>query len=150
MPGTRIPYDALVLVGDGHKAVFYRNKGDAVNPNLIVEQVLENDNPPTREQGTDRPGAAGGGPNGQRGAMGDTDWHRLEETRFATDIADALYKAAHAGRFSKLVVAAPPKTLGELRKAFHKEVSQRIVAEVNKDLTGHDVGDIETVLRDYD
>lgn len=149
MPGTRIPYDALVLVGDGHKVIFYRNKGDALHPNLIVEQVLEHDNPPTREQGTERPGNAAA-PGGQRNAMGETDWHRIEENRFAADIADALYKAAHAGRYSKLVVAAPPKTLGELRKAFHKEVSGRIVAEVNKDLTGHDVGDIETVLRDHD
>jgi protein required for attachment to host cells len=147
MPGTRIPYDALVLVGDGHKAIFYRNKGDAAHPNLIVEQVLEHDNLPTREQGAERPGTA---PGGQRNAMGDTDWHRLEENRFAADIADALYKLAHRGGFGKLVVAAPPKTLGELRKAFHKEVTQRIVAEVNKDLTGHDVGDIETVLRDHD
>jgi protein required for attachment to host cells len=149
MPGVRIPYDALVMIGDGHKAIFYRNKGDAAHPNLIVEQVLSHDNPPTHAQGTSRPGE-NAAPGGQRNAMGQPDWHRIEENRFAGDIADALYKAAHAGRYSKLVVAAPPRTLGELRKAFHKEVSERIVAEVNKDLTGHDVGDIETVLRDHD
>jgi protein required for attachment to host cells len=77
-------------------------------------------------------------------------WQQFDENRFADDIAAALYKAAHAGRYEKLVVAAPPKTLGELRKAFHKEVSARIVAEVNKDLTGHDVGDIEAVLTAHD
>jgi len=148
MPGIRIPYDALVLVGDGKKAIFYRNKGDAEHPNLIVEHVLAQDNPPTREQGADRPGHTTT-PAG-RSAVEDTDWHRLEESRFADEIAQALYKGAHRGSYSKLVVAAPPKTLGELRKVFHKEVSERIVAEVNKDLTGHDVGDIETLLRDHD
>jgi hypothetical protein len=43
MPGIRIPYDALVLIGDGKKAIFYRNKGDGELPNLIVEQVMTQD-----------------------------------------------------------------------------------------------------------
>ena len=37
-------------------------------------------------------------------------------------------------------------TLGDLRKAFHKEVTSRIVAEVDKTLTGHPPGKIEKVL----
>jgi protein required for attachment to host cells len=78
--------------------------------------------------------------------MEETDWHQLAEDRFARDIAEALYRKAHQGRYDRLVVVAPPKVLGELRKSFHKEVAERVIAEVDKTLTGHDVADIERVL----
>jgi protein required for attachment to host cells len=147
MAAIRIPYDALVLVGDGAKAIFYRNKGDAQHPNLIVEDVLGEDNPPAREQGTDQPGRGfAAAASARRSAMEETDWHQLAEDRFARDIAEALYRKAHAGRYDKLVVVAPPKVLGELRKSFHKEVAERLIAEVDKTLTGHDVGEIERLL----
>lgn len=145
MAGIRIDYDALVLVGDGEKALFFRNKGDAAHVNLVVERVLEQNNPATREQGVDQPGrsVAAGSP---RSAVEQTDWHQLAEDRFAKDIAEALYRRAHANQFDKLIVVAPPRTLGELRKAFHKEVSDRITGEVPKELTSHPVHEIEKVL----
>ena len=149
MSAITIPADALVFVGDGKKAIFLRNKGTTEEPDLEVENVLQHDNPPTREQGTDRPGRMhDAGPNHKSGA-GYTDWHQLEEDRFAGEIADALYKAAHKGDYKNLVIVAPPKTLGVLRKEYHKEVSDRIVAEVHKDLTGHPVDKIEDVLLNH-
>ena len=45
-----------------------------------------------------------------------------------------------------LVVVAPPKTLADLRNAFHADVKARVIAEINKDLTKHPVGEIETHL----
>ena len=81
-----------------------------------------------------------------RSAMEETDWHRLGEERFAVEIADTLYRLAHANKFEALVVIAPPKVLGNLRKAFHKEVVDRITAEVPKDLTSHPLPDIERLL----
>jgi len=45
-----------------------------------------------------------------------------------------------------LVIAAPPRTLADLRRAFHYDVKARIVAEVGKDLTKHPVADIEVHL----
>ena len=51
-----ISHNALVLIGDGRKALFLRNKGTAHQVRLEVEQIMEQDNPATREQGTDRPG----------------------------------------------------------------------------------------------
>ncbi len=45
-----------------------------------------------------------------------------------------------------LVVVAPPKTLADLRDAFHADVKSRVIAEINKDLTKHPVGDIEKHL----
>src|SRR5690349_17574235 len=53
---TKLPHDALVFVGDGRKALFLRNAGDAKFPDLRTEQVFKDDNPPSHEQGTDKPG----------------------------------------------------------------------------------------------
>ncbi len=150
MSGVRIEHDAWVLVGDGEKALVFRNEGDAEYPNLQVVRILEHENPSTREQGTDAPGRYNDGVSPHRSAVENTDWHRLEKHRFAKEIADALYKAAHAGRFSQLIVTAPPVTLGDLRKVYHKEVANRIVAEIHKTLTGHPPDQIEKILSTKD
>lgn len=146
MTEIRIPHDALVFVGDGTKALFLRNKGDAEHVNLEVEQVFAQDNPATRDQGTDRPGRSFASSGAQRSAMEQTDWHQLAEDRFVGEVADKLYKHAHAGRFQSLIVVAPPKVLGQLRKAFHKEVSDKVSAEVPKELTSHPIHEIEKLL----
>ena len=52
-----IPHDAMIFVGDGRKALFLRNDGDEKFPNLKTEQVFADENPPTNEQGTDKPGS---------------------------------------------------------------------------------------------
>jgi len=141
-----IPHDTLLLVGDGQKALFLRNKGHAQRIRLVVEQVLERDNPATREQGTDRPGRSNASVGVIRSAMEETDWHHIAEERFAGELADALYRHAHANLFEKLVVIAPPKILGNLRKALHAEVAERVTAEIPKELTSHPVSEIERLI----
>lgn len=143
---TRIPHDAWILVGDGEKALIFRNEGDSEYPNFEVLRVLEQDNPPTHEQGVDTPGRFHDGPNVQRSAVEETDWHRLEKERFAGDIAERLYRYSHDNAFSQLIVVAPPLVLGELRKHFHQEVAERVVAEIDKTLTNHPVDRIEKVI----
>ena len=64
-----------------------------------------------------------------------SNWHKLEKHRFARQIADVLYTAANRGEYAQLVLAAPPMIMGDLRKAMHREVSERVVAEISKDLT---------------
>jgi protein required for attachment to host cells len=146
MSGLAIDHGAWVMVGDGEKALFFRNEGDATYPNLQVVDILEQENPRTGEQGTDRPGRAFASVGTHRSAMQETNWHKLEKHRFAKEIADALYSAAHRGDYSKLVIAAPPMIMGDLRKAMHKEVSDKVVAEVSKDLTKMPADAIERAL----
>ena len=45
-----------------------------------------------------------------------------------------------------LVVVAPPRTLADLRGAFHADVKACIIAEINKDLTRQPVWEIEKHL----
>ncbi len=145
-PALRIPHDAYVFVGDGRKALLLRNEGDAQYPNLKTEQVFENENPPTREQGTDKPGRSYASVGNRRSAMEQADWHELDEQRFAKDIADWLLVLVREKQIEALVIAAPPKILAELRKSMHQEVEKRIIAEVDKDLTNQPVYEIEKVL----
>lgn len=142
-----IPHDAWVFVGDGQKALFLRNVGDAEFPDLVTERVFKEADPPTHEQGTDRPGrsfqSAGAG---RRASVETTDWHELEKHRFADRVAAAMEQLVRAQKMKDIIIVAPPRTLAELRRVFHADVKSRIVAEIDKDLTNQPVSDIEKHL----
>lgn len=142
----QLPHKSFIVVADGRKMLFFRNEGDAMHPNLVVERVREQENPPTDEQGTDSPGRTFASNGTGRSAYEETDWHQLEEDRFAAETAELLKKRALRNDYDALFVIAPPKTLGELRKHYHKEVSGRLIGELDKDLTGHPVDQIEKIL----
>jgi len=61
------------------------------------------------------------------------------DLRAAEDLRFALGKNVH-------VVIAPAKILGNLRKAFHAEVTDRIVGEIPKELTSHPIPQIERLV----
>jgi protein required for attachment to host cells len=170
----QLPHDAFILVADGRKMLFFRNEGDDEYPHLVVEHAEARPNPSDAEQKTDTAGRAssawgggsqsspgsqnpgGGGADISRGqgggfaparsSMQEADYHQMEEDRFAADTAELLKKRALAREFESLVIVAPPKTLGELRKHYHKEVADRLIGEIDKDLTGHPVDQIEKAL----
>lgn len=147
----QVPHDAFIMVADGRKLLFLRNEGDAQIPNLQVEKKLvDRDNPDHHEQATDLAGGSMGtrmaGGQWASGNMDEVDFHQLEEDRFAAEAAELLKERALRNEFESLIIVAPPRTLGELRKHYHKEVSDRLRAEIAKDLTGHTVPQIEEVL----
>ena len=142
----QVPHNAFVVVADGRKALFLRNEGDGVYPNLQVEHAEERINPSNGDQTTDRPGRAFSSVGSGRSAYEETDFHQLEEDRFAAETADLLKTRALNNDFESLIIVAPPETLGELRKHYHKEVSARLAGELDKDLTGHTIADIEKAL----
>ena len=146
MSAIKLDHDLWVLVADGEKALFLRNEGDALYPNLQVVREMHHENPPTHDQGTDRPGRLNDGVGEHRSAVAETDWHQLEKERFADEIADRLYKMAHKGTFKKIVLVAQPQVLGEMRKKLHKEVTDKVTGEVAKTLTNHTLPEIEKIL----
>ena len=147
MGKLKIPHNAFVLVGDGRKALFLRNEGDAKYPNLKTERVFEDVNPPTQEQGSERPGrlSKAFGSN-RRCAVESVDWHGIEEQRFAKNVAAVMEEIVRVRKVAALVVVAPPRTLADLRGAFHADIRERIIAEINKDLTKYPIGEIEKHL----
>lgn len=166
----RVPHNAFLVVADGRKMLLLRNEGDAEHLNLQVERKEIHENPADRDQKSDAAGRASSTQSGanappiaqggsmhargggaqfapSRGSMDETDYHQMEEDRFAAEVADMLKSKALAGGFETLFVVAPPRTLGELRKHYHKEVQSRIAGEIAKDLTGHTVPQIEEALQ---
>lgn len=141
----KIDHDALVMVVDGGKMLLFRNAGDDAYPKLEVEQAMEQNNPPDREQASDAPARNQTGL--ARGSVEQTDFHDLNEERFATEAAALLNKRALANEFEQLIIVASPQTLGQMRKHYHKELQSRLVGEVAKDLTGHPVPDIEQAIQ---
>ncbi|MFC3118959.1 host attachment protein [Jhaorihella thermophila] len=45
------------------------------------------------------------------------------------------------------MIAAAPDVLGALRDELHKEVAERVVAEIPKTLTNHPVDQLEKVVK---
>lgn len=143
---TKITQGTWVLIADGEKALFLRNDLDAQDLDLNVVRIEAQDNPPDRAQTTSRPGRMADGGAGQKSALADTDWHELAKERFADDLAQILYQQAHRGAFDRIVLIAPDKTLGELRARLHKEVTDKVIAELPKTLTNHPIDKIEQML----
>jgi protein required for attachment to host cells len=142
MSELKIDHGGWVVVCDGARALVLQNTGNRINPNLKTKEVYQQDDQKTHELGTDRPGRAPSGANGVRSAMEQTDWHDQEEQKFLAKLAARLDKAVLGGETPSLIVVAPPRAIGVLRKAFSSHVRQAIRGEVEKDYVKLPVSEI--------
>ncbi len=153
----KLDHGTWVVVADGEKYLLLHNKGDREFLHLEVVDHENSPNAPARELATDRPGRQHDAKRDLGGnvtawgssAMEETDWHRVEEARFAKHVAETLGKLAKAGRFEKIVVIADPRTLGEFRSACDAGLKTRIVAEIDKDLTNLPLDRMEASITAY-
>jgi len=146
MAQLRIPEGAWVVVCDGAKEIILENIGDAAYPDLRTRAVEEHADPRSRELGTDAPGRSFQSVGTMRSAVEETDWHDEEERRFLTRLADRLDKAVLSKAAKGLVIVAPPRALGVLRKAYTQHIRDALIAEVDKDLVALPVSQIEEHL----
>lgn len=65
----------------------------------------------------------------------ETDPHRQQKSIFAKHLAEVLAQQLHAGAYHRLIIAASPATLGDLRKSISEQVRATVVAEFAQDLT---------------
>ena len=141
-----IANNALVLVTDGRKTLFFRNHGDENQIDLRTEAFDEREDAPDREIKTDAAGSSKQSFGYGRQALGETDFHQLEEDRWAQTAAESVNQRVLQNDFEQLVVIAPPKTLGLIRKKLHKEAERRLVCELPKEMTGRPIPDIEALI----
>ena len=141
-----LPNQALVLVADGRKMLFLRNHGDQNQLDLRTEAHDQREDPKDSEIKTDAPGLSGQSYGSGKPALDEPDYHQHGEDRWAKDAADELNRRALQNDFEALAIIAPPKTLGVLRKEFHKETERRIVLTLNKEMTDRPSPDIEELL----
>ena len=138
--------NALVLVTDGRKTLFFRNQGDENQIDLRTEDFDERADAPDRELKTDAAGSSKQSFGYGRPALGETDFHQLEEDRWALSAAEAVNERVLKNGFDQLVIIAPPRTLGVIRKKLHKEAERRLLCEIPKEMTGRPIPDIEALI----
>ena len=122
----------LVAVVDGEKLALFHNTG---------HQSVELTPQPTPDIAERASGTAG---RGSSEANPDNDTQA--EDGFAMGVADVLNRMVLDHKVEQLLVIAAPKTLGQLRKGWHKETTARIVGEIAKDLTGHTPAQIAAAI----
>jgi protein required for attachment to host cells len=142
-----LPHNALVLVADGRKMLFFRNHGDENQIDLRTEaHDARGYQRKDREIKTDAPGMTRQSFGYGRSTYEETDFHQQEEDRWIKDAADELKKRALRNDFEAVVIVAPPKALGVLKKCLHKEVQKRIICTSAKEMSSRTIPDIETLL----
>ena len=145
-----LPHNALVLVADGRKLLFFRNRGDENHIDLRTESHdARRYQRKDREIKTDAPGTTRQSFGFGRSTYEEADFQQQEEDRWIKDAADELKARALRGDFDALAIVAPPKALGVLKKCLHKEVQRRIVCTVNKEMSGRPIPDIEALLNGH-
>ena len=131
----QIPHNAHVALANGERFLVMRNVGHPLEPKFEQVQSLD------LELTNFSAGVRHQDPAGQRN--GSTD---IDELAHGAAIAEWLNKRALNGELEAVVVAADPKTLGQIRQHCHKELQSRIVGELAKDLTNQPVPAIEQAL----
>jgi protein required for attachment to host cells len=128
----KIPSGTLIVVADGGGARVFRNVGDERGLSLRQEQLLElmnmNDDGPSGVMPPDSSGA------------------QIDEATFAKQLAKGLNAGALKNQYAHAVLVADPQTLGQLRPMLHKAMTERLLAEIAKDLTNAPLEAIERAL----
>lgn len=144
-----IEHDLFIVVCDAQRAHVYQNIGGTKNPALEFVIGFEQKNPPTSQQGTDKPGTAFGSASGPRSHLQETDYHQQQQKAFAKEILDALSELKSERKISKLVWIAPPRMLALLRADMPETLGSITLAEIDKDLTKHPAPAIIELLDTY-
>lgn len=132
-----------ILVADGARARILKNEGPGKGIQQAIDEEFRKALPKTSELGVERPGRVQESANPARHAMEPpVDWHRFEKEKFAKEMARILDKAGSGGAYDRLVLVAPPKTLGDLRSALADATKKKVVGELDKDLTQVTLGEM--------
>ncbi|MBJ7484901.1 host attachment protein [Brevundimonas sp.] len=128
----KLPKGALVAVVDGEKLALFENTG---------QQEVQLSARPTPTIAERASGAAG-----RISSEANPDNDTQAEDGFAMGVAEVLNKWVLNNKVDHLMVIAAPKTLGQLRKGWHKETQAKLVGEIAKDLTGHSTDQIAAAI----
>ncbi len=130
-----LPHGAVIAVVDGQTLELYRNAGDEGEPELSAL--------PTPK--LDAHNHSGGS---HHSSAGNHAGNMVNEDAHAAAAATWLNGQVLSHELKDLVVIAPPRTLGELRKHYHKLTERALLKELHKDLIGKQPRDILQALRE--
>lgn len=141
-----IPKHAWIALCDGAKGLILQNDGDAANLSLRTVASYESGAAPTHELGTDRPGRVTGSMGLPRSAVESPDLHGRAEEEFLSRFVHALDEQVKEAPHARLIIIAPPRVLGRVRKLLNPALREMLFAEIPRDLTPHTVEEIQTRL----
>ena len=129
-----LPHAAVIALVDGQNFELYRNTGDEAEPRLTA---LDS---PKLDSSNHSASAHHSVPGKHADRQVAEDAHAIAAVHWLnTQVLD--------GSIKSLVVFASPKTLGEIRRHYHKLTEQAVIAEFHKDLVGQQPSAIIAALR---
>ena len=131
-----LPTGTTVAVTDGETIRLFHNRG--VKPGVHLVEVTAA--PPA-------PAHSGSGARHHTGSA-NPDGRRLNEDDFAAATAALLNTLSLGGTIKHLVVVSDPRTLGEMRKHFHRDLRGKIIGEFAKDFSRRPLKDITSLIVD--
>jgi len=129
-----LPHATVVALVDGHNFSLWRNSGTEARPILVELESPRLDN---RNH-------SGGGHRSSPGNHADT---LVAEDAHASAVVQWLNDEVLDHEITDLVVIAAPRTLGEMRRHYHKQTERALLREVAKDLSGRKGPEILAALR---
>lgn len=81
-------------------------------------------------------------------SVSQTNIHEMLKLRFMRMVAAELEAAHRQKSFDRLVLIAPPKMLGEVRKQLARKVLATVIAELPKELAKHKAHELATQLEE--
>lgn len=131
-----LPHGTMIALVDGERFELYRNTGTQAHPELSAVDTPQLDE-------TNR------GSGGHHfSSAGNPQESLIDEDAHAAAVADWLNGQVLAHKVENLVVIAPPRTLGELRRHYHKQLQAVLLGELAKELVGRNGSDIVVALSD--
>jgi protein required for attachment to host cells len=137
--------EVLVVVFDGAQARFFRYwPNGKLAPLQEMESGLHRNN---QETVSDKPGRAFSSTGGQRHSIEPKhDPHKMEKHNFVHAIVKLLDDAYDQGKFERLAIVAPKRSLGEFRELASSKLHKLIWREVAKDLTHYSTDELTARL----
>jgi protein required for attachment to host cells len=144
------PIVTWILIADGAEARVYANEGPGKGLHPVDGLHFSQEHLQTRDIMADRPGRSisSAGSGGRSAMEYSSDPVKVRERRFVTDLAEVLDRYFRDGRFERLIIAAAPTALGDIRPALSKELSRVVLAELPKDLTRVPVANLDSHFED--
>ena len=128
------PIKTWVVVADGARARIVLNRGPGKGFEALNDMIFQAPHPPTKEIMTDKPGRTFESVGRLRHAKQPrSDAHQNLKEDFTRMLAKTLER--HADDYDRIILVAPPPTLGSLRQSIPKRIADKIHGELAKDLT---------------
>lgn len=130
-----LPHGTLIAVIDGSAFELYRNAGTEAEPELSPEESPK----------LDASNHSGGS---HRSSSGNPGGHQNDEDAHAIAAVEWLNQQVLGHKLDHLVIFAAPRTLGEMRKHYHKLTEQVLLGEINKSMAGRQPSELIEALHE--